>query len=402
MGEGLTTELGIGGLIIGIACLWIAMRELPFSAALAITAIRVSIPIAYFAWYFDGSWILLDDLAYYEGAIGLLDSGNTSLNLLSADGFDSLANLAGGRHTIYFWWNVVAITLFGEHYYSAVLLNVVATFVGAHFFVNMLRTLGFNRSYRRWAQAFLLLHWEIVTWTSFVNLKDPLVYVLTIAALAAAIRFYQTRSIKSLLAFLVVCCLFETIRFYVPVLIFGAISIWMICHWRGSLKYCLLLVFGGLSIHTFATHGGAFQEYLSGSFLYGTLRFTLTPLPWKLMDSYSFQLISCALHLVFAVPAVLGMIVLWRESTTARLVIIYLAIILCFYGAGDALQGPRHRVQVSFIFAWVQFHFLWRTQNVSERPTLPQNKSTRVDRQHKLARPRRAVTPSPAEVDAHV
>ncbi len=401
MGEGLTTELGLAGLCVGIACLWIALRDLPLNAALLVTLIRVSIPVAYFAWYFNGTWGIHDDLNYFEGGLDLLDAGDTPLSLLFGEGYDRLVYVANSRHTLYYWWNLLALTLFGEHYYAPVLMNVVATFVGAHLFAKMLRHLGFGRSYRRWAQVFMLLHWEIITWTFSLNIKDPMVYVLTIAALASAVQFYQTRAIRPLAAFLIVCGVFQTVRFYVPVLMIGAIAIWMASHWKSAFKYLLLLLIGALSVYAMSLFGDTFREYLSGSFFYGFGRFILQPLPWKLSDSTSYLLISSTLHIAFFLPALLGAIVLWRESSVARLVIIYLVIVVCFYAAGEGLQGPRHRVQISFIFAWIQFHFLWRAQSRSEIPTPLRKESTRIDSSHQPRRPRRAVMPSSTEANAH-
>jgi len=50
---------------------------------------------------------------------------------------------------------------------------------------------------------------------------------------------------------------------------------------------------------------------------------------------------------------------LWREQPQVRPLFVYLAIALLLYGAFDELQGPRHRVQLIFIYAWAQFHFVW-------------------------------------------
>jgi hypothetical protein len=60
------------------------------------------------------------------------------------------------------------------------------------------------------------------------------------------------------------------------------------------------------------------------------------------------------------IPTVVGCIMLWNEVPRARVLIVYLLVALVAYGAGlDELQGPRHRVQLIFIYAWAQFHFLW-------------------------------------------
>ena len=87
-------------------------------------------------------------------------------------------------------------------------------------------------------------------------------------------------------------------------------------------------------------------------------RFCLTPLPWKIEVNYTFLTIPSILHMAMFLPAVIGAIMLSRECPGARLYLIYLLGAIVFYSATEELQGPRQRVQVSFILAWAQFHFM--------------------------------------------
>lgn len=65
----------------------------------------------------------------------------------------------------------------------------------------------------------------------------------------------------------------------------------------------------------------------------------------------------------------------WQFNTKARILLLYLLIVIGFYGIFPELQGPRHRVQVVFIIAWMQFDFLWYllvriTRNYTSRTEL--------------------------------
>ena len=58
------------------------------------------------------------------------------------------------------------------------------------------------------------------------------------------------------------------------------------------------------------------------------------------------------------------------QGLTTHLLIVALCVgvgIAAFYALTEILQGPRHRFQVAFIFAWVHFCFLW--QLLSSRAT---------------------------------
>src|SRR5438046_1080340 len=67
----------------------------------------------------------------------------------SPEGRLALFNVSGRVHIIYPWWNLVAIWLFGEHYYSPVFLNVGLTFLAGYFLHRTLGLVGFEKRYRQ-------------------------------------------------------------------------------------------------------------------------------------------------------------------------------------------------------------------------------------------------------------
>src|SRR5581483_1368055 len=108
-------------------------------------------------------------------------------------------NLSEGYHVLYTWWNLLAQHLFGQHYYSSVFLNVLSTFVSGFVFVRILRLLNFPTAYQRGALIFFLLHWDVLVWSSFVNLKDILVMTLTVGASYFLLVAWMQRSVAHLL-----------------------------------------------------------------------------------------------------------------------------------------------------------------------------------------------------------
>ena len=66
------------------------------------------------------------------------------------------------------------------------------------------------------------------------------------------------------------------------------------------------------------------------------------------------------LHLLMLVPAVVGAMILWRDSPMLRLPIVYAVLVLVLFAAFPGQQGPRYRHQVVFVLVWAQFTFIWQ------------------------------------------
>jgi hypothetical protein len=361
MGEGFTSDLlWIWGWTTGL-CALMAMRRLAWPIAILIAVVRTSIPLFYFAIWFDGSWILLDDVTYCLHGADLMDLGfNPLSSIATPDGIDTLCALSGGTHILYSWWNLVAQYLFGEHYYAAVFMNVGLSFLASHVFSKMLEVIGFNDRYQRFAQIFLLVHWDIVAWSSFVNLKDVVVFTLTTVALYCCIGYFRYRMRRYMIGFAGTCFLFYWIRFYVPLLMLGAVAIWVFTQWQDHRKYLLglLMVLGICACFQMISQQ---LDWLDPTnLIYGSFRFALTPMPWSISPEYTFLYWPSILHWVMVLPLVAGAVMLWRTSPLARLLVIYLVEMVVLYGVTEELQGPRHRFQIALVLIWAQFHFLWQ------------------------------------------
>jgi hypothetical protein len=360
MAEGFTAELLLIAVVTGALCLLIAMRHLsPFTASL-LTVVRISIPLVYFAYYFDGEWCILDDVVYYTDADRMLQEGFNPLTaLFTSDGYQLLSAYSSGHHILYTWLNIVAQYIFGPHYYATIFLNVAFTFVSAHVFSRTLAEIGFEAKYRRWIEVFLLLHWDTIAWSSFINLKDIFVQTLTILAAHAAIVYFRHRQTRHLLAFAFISIVFFWIRFYVLFFLSASFIGWIITEWRDPKRHLLSAGIAGLLYVALPFLPQRDEVVTLGSLLYGAMRFSLTPLPWSVLPMYSYLTIPAIAHLAFAAPAVWGALGIWQSSKASRFWLIYAGVLIVFYAFADELQGPRQRYQIDHIFAWTQFHFLW-------------------------------------------
>ncbi|MGB5051838.1 MAG: hypothetical protein WBO46_23020 [Caldilineaceae bacterium] len=362
MAVGVTQSLVWASLCTGVFGFWVSSRDMPPFAALFVTFIKIAIPFAYFAWFADGQWILFDDMTYVRRSRELLEAGYTPWEALTtANGRLVLLVVANSRHYFYYWWNLLAQWSFGEYYYAPVFFNIGLTFVAGYFWVRILRTMQFSTAYQTASLVFLLLHWELLSWSSLMNLKDTIVLTLTIVSLLLFIwLILRKRQIISILCLAGVFLIFTTIRFYVPVLLIAAVSLWLLFEWHTKRKFLLLglLIPPALFIILPNTQRAARLLDPMGIF-YGSIRFFLTPQPWDVDPTYSFLLLPSIIHWLMLLPAIAGGYLLARRHRFTRLLLLYLVAIVAFYAIFPDSQGPRHRYQVVFLIAWVQFHFLW-------------------------------------------
>jgi hypothetical protein len=365
MAQGFSSDLISIYLWTVAGCVWFAGRRLPWQSALFIGFLRPTVSLLFFALWDDGRWLMLDDVSYFNHAAELLQAGFDPLSVIyTHEGFDYLRTLSSGDHVMYTWFNLTSQYLFGVHYYSAVFMNIALSFVAAHLFGSMLHEMKFPLSYCVFAEVFFLLHWDIIAWTSFINLKDMLVLALTLGAFYCCICVVQRRSMRHLYSLGGICFLFYWIRFYVPLLMLSAIGFWLVTQWKDRTKYLLApLAVGGLyilsplvSYHT---------EYMRAQdVVYGSFRFLFTPIPWNVEIGHSFLFIPSILHWLLAIPTAMGLWMLWARSVPARLPLLYFLVVLLLYGITEELQGPRHRFQLSFVIVWGQVQFLWAMRPV--------------------------------------
>lgn len=367
MSYALTTDLLISAGTLFLVGMAICLRVLSVPASMALAGIKVTLPFVYFVFFYNGSWTFLDDIGYFEQGQELLAQGyDPFLFFFDGEALQRLMALSGGFHILYGWYNLLSQWMFGPHYYSPVFLNVGLTLGAAYYLYQLAIISEFSTRYARGLFVFFSLHWELLAWSSLVNLKDTLILFMTIVFVYAAVRVIQTKRKKYVIALVGLFFLFFWIRFYVPLMLLLAalVSLPWTAGRRGKKWVAALLVAGfgatyGMFIGWENVLGQLARLDITAGALEGMIRMALTPQPWSIDPEYTFLLLPAMLHWIFFIPAIVGGVMLWRERPQLRFLLVYLAIALLVYGAFDELQGPRHRVQLIFIYAWTQFHFVW-------------------------------------------
>lgn len=333
----------------------------PVVASLLAT-VKALVFLGYFGLVFDGTYTFVDDWFYLEGAAELRAEG---VNLLTAIGNLPLLLAVGqGDHFIYYLYNAVAFDLFGEGYYAPIALNIMLTAPIATLAMRLaVREQLVPQRLRYVFFAFVLMHPDILAWSTVLNGKDVLVLLLHVMLLSAFSFFIGGRWKLAALVGVPTVVTLLFLRYYVPLLFAAAWILAAVTRLHGRTRWRMIasaaVVFGGLS-WLLGAEGIAFaldrlKEDMVNP-LHGLVRFLLTPIPFNTSTEYGFLNLPALFHWLMFPAVLLGV---WRiarmRSPFSRFLLAYLAVFTLLYAVYGELQGPRHRVQLDFAWATLQF-----------------------------------------------
>jgi hypothetical protein len=333
-------------------------------ASLLFGFIKAGIFCWYFAALFDGTYTFLDDWTYFEYGVLLYREGVRISNL--ADHWQLLLVLGGGDHFLYYLYNAYAFRLFGEYYFAPVAVNVILTVLIAYFGARLAcKELGAKTVTVAGLYAFLLLHPDIVSWSSLMNGKDILVLLLHIALLYAGSLCLHGNLKRALLVALPVVFILFFLRFYVPLFFSAALIASIVIRRRIGWRTVGYVVMSLLLLAGFALWVGAGRFVYAADLLlqhfvnpfFGFIRMALTPVPFKTDDAFAFLNMAAAVHWLLFPFAFIGAYRIWVMHTPfTKFFIAYVVVFMALYAVIGELQGPRQRVQLDF--AWALFQYV--------------------------------------------
>jgi hypothetical protein len=386
MSEGLSTDLWFAFAVTLVFGFVILAKRFPVNVAIPIALVKAGIPFVYFAFYFDGTWTFYDDIRYLQTANFTLHQGYDPFTMFfSLDGRLALPYYTQSTHFAYFWVNMVALRLFGNHYFAPVFFNVCLTYIAGVYLYRFARSFGMTVPYTKGLVLFFLVHWDILTWTSLLNLKEMVVLLFTLIMIHHLTQFAtgNSRGWRKFLDLLIVgaaALVLAATRFYAPLIVFTAYFLWLLMHRRGLYGLLIASTAICLAIVAFTSFRAITEEMQvvtsPGGLLTGLAMVHLSPPPWATGDTVGFLTIAVTFHWLFLVPALWGAQHLWKRNPGLRIAILYVGVAWAFYAIVIDLRGPRERVQLTFIWAWFQYHFLvcayntwlqWRNERLQTR-----------------------------------
>jgi hypothetical protein len=353
-------------LVIFFSCLLISFevtRSVSFSVSASL--IKAGIFIIYFGVLFDGSFTFLDDWSYLDLGVEMYYQRIDILDLITNDDAEMLQSISGGEHYGYSLYNAYAFRLFGFGYYAPVAMNIVLTvliaWLGAHLASVEFRI---NGVWKKLFFTFLLFHPDIFAWSNIMNGKDTLILLLHVLLLYSISLYFRTHILSGLILAFVVSAILSTLRFYVP-LLFGTalgISLLLMTAKKSSnvLQIIVVMIAAGFIYFTDDYFKIAENiDSLQGDYInpvYGFVHFLFTPIPFNTSPEYKFLDIPALIHWLLMPFAILGFLTIAKASSGYdRFFIVYVLIFLALYSCYGELQGPRHRVQIDYAWAVLQF-----------------------------------------------
>ena len=332
------------------------------TSSLLAALIKSGLFLIYFGVFFDGTFTFSDDWSYLQGGKDLIayKVGITSL----ADNWGIVLRIGGGEHIVYYLYNAFAIHLFGEGYYAPVALNILLTLLVAGLGTSLaVQEFGVSDIQKKILFFFLLLHPDILAWSNIMNGKDQLVLLLHVVLLISFSLYFRSRIMSAVALAIPAIALLLFLRFYVPFLFATTLVVSAII--GGRTKKRAHYICGGaiLGIFAFFWIGSAGVQDIITSLkdnfvnpFYGFIRYVLTPIPFNTDENYSFLNLPALIHWLLISFACWGVFAIYRIGTPfSRFFLCYLACFVGLYSVFGALQGPRHRVQLDYAWAILQF-----------------------------------------------
>ena len=357
------------GTLISAAKVWLisglilsALFTLRVAALVAF--IKVAIVMVYFCFFSDGIWFYGgDDYTYYEKGMEFLSSGANPLSITREPVFRWYFFAKTG-FAFQIYYNYLALYLLEPRYYAPVLGLVVVNCMTVVLLVKALAIGNAQKLYASILAIFLLLHWHTIAWTSFLDIKDPLVGLGMAIGIYLITRFRSNPLIfGSLFAGLIYS--FHWLRFYFPVFFAGSIflSNAIILSWR--MRVVLVLVGVPIGVYVLSSQIGLAAKMSElESIVYGLVHFLLQPAPWRITEPASYLFIPSIIHWLMVIPTVVGAMLLIkrRTETGVEVGIVFISVFILgvlFYAAVPAIASTRHRSPLDLLMAVMQFHFFW-------------------------------------------
>lgn len=342
-----------------------------FYLSLLISSIKTIIFSLYFTIYFDGTFTFIDDWKYFNISKNMVNNFEF-FRLFDQDFYDKLHYLSKSRHITYYVHNIISMKILGIYYFVPVCFNILLLYIAGYYFFKLLIKLEFKKAHAVSLYIFLLFHLEILSWSSIANLKDILVLLLTILLFYSFYKFEERRYFSALLLFFAVFIIFSSLRFYIPFLFIFSIIIYHILKYSSNLTFIKKIFFLIFSLFISITLSIFFKESFSyeldlllGGYtnpIFGSIRFLLSPIPFNTEYKYSFLDFPLLISWILYIFTFYGFFIMLKsDNKFFKIFLIYFVITVLFYGSYEELQGPRHRMQITFIIIIMSYFGLIKT-----------------------------------------
>jgi hypothetical protein len=350
---------------IFIAIIVYYCSRLSYLSILGSILTSVFISLLYFLIQYTHVIPVLGDSEYYLGtAIEIKSKINTGASIHEVKGL----LFADGRHIIYFLYNILAFSLFGEGHYAPIALNTSLIAIMAVLFVKLVKPLGINSyNLQRIFYLYVLLNPELVGWAISHNLKDIFVLFLIVSALVCIIGL-RSRPLISLIVLSVIITTLIFLRFYLIGIIFASVFVTFIFLGFPNKSRMSIYLFVIVSIALTLYFGVAipilsqisdrlnFQNLVQ--LPYGIVKFLFTPIPFNATatEGYVFLNFTQFFYLSMTFFMFLGIIYSAKSNRfSTMLIFTFFVLVTVIFASSPAFHDVRHRIMLLPFISYFQF-----------------------------------------------
>ena len=349
-------------IIFGGLSILLSYRVLGMRAAMTVIPIRFLVPFLYFRYFHFPHWMEWDDGRYFSiqsyfasHGIGLHSS---LLNWLP------LFGLKGG--TLFNPIGVVLMDIFGIGYSTNIFFFVFLSFSCVPFIGRMCAALGMSYSEARLFSIFFLLHPDSVAYSSFMDLRDPLIMAFTTMACCSYIAWKFNRKWIDFIAAALFLVFVGQLRVYTPPILLISFILALSMGYRiggknyrknilriSVISFLSLVVFSyEWSIHQ-AIIREEVQRYPNAKIM---MIYMISPLTWNIPNEPSFYWVTSIFHLSMLPLLVIGAVVVWKRYRDARVLPVIFVLFTVMYGLiAHQFSDPRNRYQLLLAYSFFQF-----------------------------------------------
>lgn len=346
--------------------------KLSLHSSVILALIKSIIFCTYFYFLYDTNYHFYDDIVYYSVTRDKL------LNYGILDYFNSMYDVKAsiGTNHIGFWSLVyLSLKIFGTYYYSVVAVNIIIISFASYLFYLTFLQLNFKKHFCQLFFIFSLIHWDIISWSSFLISKEPLIYFSISFLFYNLTVLYKENKIKlkNVLFIFLSLILISELRTYVFIFTAVISSVWIMFFIKlPNSNYFKFIIFVSpiiiISAYVYENYSALYLS-ISNAYFYlqpglsqinelplNFIKTLLTPLPFNIEPNYGFLFLPSILHIVFMIIVPFGIFFSINKSHTGLIpYLVFFISMLVFYSFFQELAGPRQRFQFSMLIMYWQF-----------------------------------------------
>jgi hypothetical protein len=331
--------------------------------ALSVAMIKSLVYLIFFLFFFNNhNFNFIDSLTYLDNSIFFFENYSFLEMLLEPR---KIIIPKSGAHTFYYYWSYISFFLFGPYIHSPITLNILSTFLGSYYLYKISKEfLNLSIKNSTLLAVIYCLHWEIVPWSSFFNLRDILIQVTIISIIYYTLKFTNQINLKNLIMLFLALFILRYLRTHMAYLFILNLGVIFFCatfFFKKNIQKIIisftLSIVLVLIIFLYG-HEIFLKLYESWSinfnFNYGIkiLRLFLSPLPIPrtIYQGYGFLTFASIINLLTFPLLILGIFYSFRikkNILNSFILLFTFFLMIIVIGSYENIQGPRQRLMMT-------------------------------------------------------